>query len=457
MEQNLSNNIMCPYCHKGFPLTEAITHQLEDTVRNEIEQKLMAQYTAQYGGEVKKAKEEARAWAQKTFALELQDKNDELQRANQQNDSYRKREQTLLQKERELEEQKRAVQLETEKRVSDEVKKAYAKAQEQVKAQFALELQDKSDELARASQQVSAYREKERALLQKERELEEQKHAVQLGAEKRVNDEVKKAYAKAQEQTEAAYALKLQENDFKLKEQDKTIEDLKQRMQDAQKRAQQGSTQLQGEILELDTEALLAQAFPEDAIEEVKKGKKGGDIIQTVRLSSGRTAGKILWELKRTKTWSDGWLDKLKEDTRESKAELAVLSSEALPPYIEHFGYHSGVWITDIKYRLGLATALRESLKTAAAIKQANEGKADKAEQVFAYLTGTQFKQRVEAILESYAEMQGDLDAEKRAMEKSWAKREKQIERFVKNISGMYGDLQGSGAALPHIPLLELE
>ncbi|WP_162505028.1 DUF2130 domain-containing protein, partial [Treponema endosymbiont of Eucomonympha sp.] len=194
-------------------------------------------------------------------------------------------ERPLLQKERELEEQKHAVQLGAEKRVSDEVKKAYAKAQEQVKAQFALELQDKSDELARASQQVSAYREKERALLQKERELEEQKHAVQLGAEKRVNDEVKKAYAKAQEQTEAAYALKLQENDFKLKEQDKTIEDLKQRMQDAQKRAQQGSTQLQGEILELDTEALLAQAFPEDAVEEVKKGKKGGDIIQTVRLS----------------------------------------------------------------------------------------------------------------------------------------------------------------------------
>ncbi|WP_062328336.1 hypothetical protein [Treponema endosymbiont of Eucomonympha sp.] len=147
MEQNLSNNIVCPYCHKGFPLTEAITHQLEDTVRNEIEQKLMAQYTAQYGGEVKKAKEEALAWAQKTFALELQDKSDELARASQQVSAYREKERALLQKERELEEQKHAVQLGAEKRVSDEVKKAYAKAQEQVQAQFALELQEKSNEL----------------------------------------------------------------------------------------------------------------------------------------------------------------------------------------------------------------------------------------------------------------------------------------------------------------------
>jgi len=43
-------------------------------------------------------------------------------------------------------------------------------------------------------------------------------------------------------------------------------------------------------------------------------------------------------------------------------------------------------------------------------------------------------------------------------MEKIWAKREKQIEKVVKNTSRMYGSLQGIvGSTLPELKTLELK
>jgi hypothetical protein len=265
----------------------------------------------------------------------------------------------------------------------------------------------------------------------------------------KLNKEVKKVYSEAQSKVEEEYKLKLLEKD-------KLINYLNRQMKEGQKKAEQGSMQLQGEVLEMEIEDLLIKYFPEDSIDPVSVGKKGGDIIQTVKFPSGKIAGKILWELKRTKNWSTSWIVKLKEDQRQIHAEVSVIASEVLPSDINNFGLLEGVWITEIKYVLGLATALRENLKSTALIKTANEGKSDKAEMVFIYLTGTQFKQRVESILEAYVEMQNDLETEKRLLEKSWSKREKQIERFMRNISGMYGDLQGVGATLPNVKLLEI-
>jgi hypothetical protein len=337
-----------------------------------------------------------------------------------------------------------------EKQLEEETARLKESVNKKAKKEFDSELKEKQEEIEEAYKKIESYKEKEKQLLQKERKFEDDKHDMEIQYQEKLTSEVKNAYLSAQEKLNLEY-------DLKLKEKEKIIEDLNKQMKEGQRKAEQGSMKLQGEILELEMEELLKEYFPNDDIQPVAPGKKGADIIQTVRLQSGKIAGSILWETKRTKNWQSTWIQKLKDDQRDCKAEIAVIASEVVPQEIKNFGIENGVWITELKFALGLSTVLRENLKNSAAIRFANEGKDDKAEMIFNYLTGTQFKQRVESILEAYVEMSNDIEAEKRVMERSWAKREKQIERFVKNISGMCGDLQGIGANLPDIKLLEMQ
>lgn len=397
-----NNQITCPYCNKKFALTKAITSQIEDQLKNEHDHEI---------DQLKKKQEDDIVKIQKEIEKKIQDKYD--------------------------------------KQYDADLKRIKSDALKKAKKEINEELFEKDEELAEVNKKLQAFRKKEVSLQKKERELEESKHTMTVEFNDKLTKEIKKAYAESKEKTEEEYKLKMAEKD-------KVINDLNKQMKEGQKKAEQGSMQLQGEVLELEIEDILKKYFSEDSIEPVSTGKKGGDIIQVVKFGSGKVAGKILWELKRTKNWSNSWLNKLKEDQRQIHAEIAVIASEVIPDDINNFGFSEGVWITDIKYILGLATALRENLKSVALIKTANEGKTDKAEMVYNYLTGTYFKQRVESILEAYVEMQSDMDSEKRLMEKSWAKREKQIERFIKNISGMYGDLQGLGATLPNVKLLQI-
>jgi len=337
-----------------------------------------------------------------------------------------------------------------EKQLEEETARLKESVNKKAQKEFDAELREKREEIEEAYKKLESYREKEKQLLQKERKFEEDRHDMEIQYQEKLTNEIKNAYANARDKLNLEYELKL-------KEREKIIEDLNKQMKEGQRKAEQGSMQLQGEILELELEELLREFFPNDDIQPVAPGKKGADIIQKVRLQSGKIAGSILWEIKRTKNWQSTWIQKLKDDQRDCKAEIAVIASEVIPQEIKNFGIENGVWITELKFAMGLSTVLRENLKNAAAIRFANEGKDDKAEMVFNYLTGTQFKHRVESILEAYVEMSNDIEAEKRVMERSWAKREKQIERFVKNISGMCGDLQGIGANLPDIKLLEMQ
>ena len=400
-----NNNIVCPFCHKEFELTDAITTQIENELKNGYEEQIEI---------LKVEKKEA-----------LENQKEELEKL-------------LLKKYEEK----------YEKRLEEEAKKLRETAILKAKKEFDAELKEKEGEIAETNKKLDAYREKEKQLLQRERNLEETRYEMEISYQEKLNNEIRNTWTKAQEKLNAEY-------DLKLKEKEKIIEDLNKQMKEGQRKAEQGSMKLQGEILELELEELLSEYFPIDEIEPIAPGKKGADIIQRVKLPSGKIAGSILWETKRTKTWQAGWIQKLKDDQRDIKADLAVIASEIIPPDIKNFGIENGIWITEIKYALGLSTVLRENLKNAAAIRIANSGKDDKAEMVFDYLTGSQFKQRVESILEAYIEMSNDIDAEKRFMEKSWAKKEKQVERFIRNISGMCGDLQGIGANIPEIKLLE--
>jgi hypothetical protein len=230
----------------------------------------------------------------------------------------------------------------------------------------------------------------------------------------------------------------------------KQIEDLK-------RRAEQGSQQLQGEVQELELENLLRSKFPFDAIEPVPKGEFGGDVLHRVRTPNGQVSGTILWEFKRTKTWSDSWLVKLRDDQRTAKAEIAVIVTQVLPKGVETFELIDGVWVTHPRAALPVAAILRQTLLELAMSRQSSEGQQTKTEMVYQYLTGPRFKQRVEAIVEAFSTMQEDLDKERKAILKQWAKREEQIERVMGATVGMYGDLQGiAGKSLQEIAGLEL-
>ncbi len=203
-------------------------------------------------------------------------------------------------------------------------------------------------------------------------------------------------------------------------------------------------------------EALLRTKFPRDTIEPVPKGEHGGDALQRVVGPNGQPCGTIIWESKRTKNWSDGWLAKLREDQRAAKAEIAVIVSQSLPKDVETFGVVEGVWVTHPKTILPLAVTLRHTLIEVASARQASEGQQTKTEMIYQYLTGPRFRHRVEAIVEAFSTMQEDLDKEKKAIIKQWAKREEQIDRVMQATARMYGDLQGIAGKTNEAPRSKL-
>lgn len=287
-------------------------------------------------------------------------------------------------------------------------------------------------------------------LLKKTRELEEAQGRMELTIEQRVQSALESVRDQAKANAEQSLGLKLAEKDEQIGSMRRQIEDLK-------RKAEQGSQQLQGEVQELQLENLLKAKFPTDQIDPVPKGEFGGDVLQRVVGPFGETCGSILWETKRTKTWSDGWLAKLRGDMRAAKAEAALIVSQTLPKGIENFDLVDGVWITDIRCAIPVAIAVRHTLIELAGARRSLDGQQSKMELVYAYLTGPRFRQRVEAIVEKFSDMQDDLDKERKAMTRLWAKREQQIRGVIESTVGMYGDLQGiSGAKLQEIPGLTL-
>jgi hypothetical protein len=235
---------------------------------------------------------------------------------------------------------------------------------------------------------------------------------------------------------------------LKVAEKDLTIESMSRTIEELKRKAAQGSQQAQGEALEADLEEMRAR-FPMDEL--------GADVVHRVNATIGASAGIILWELKRTKDWSDGWLPKLREDQRRCGADVALIISQALPKHIEHFDLVDNVWVAHPRCALPVAVALRQSLIELSNSRFVQQGQETKMEQVYQYLTGMKFRQRVEAVIEKFNDMRDDLDRERKFMGKQWSKREAQILAVVDSTVGMVGDLQGiAGKAMPEIPSLDM-
>jgi hypothetical protein len=321
-----------------------------------------------------------------------------------------------------------------------------------------------SDELAKAQQEKAATEEllenRNRKLAEAQKiELELRRDRQNLQDEKE-QFEVTKQRALDEERgkiREAAQKDADEQSRLKLAEKEKTIGDLQTKLQEALRKAEQGSQQLQGEVSELELEGLLKLNFPTDLIEPVPKGEFGGDVLQRVVGPLGQACGAILWESKRTKNWSDGWLPKLREDQRAAKAEIALLVTQALPKGTEIFNLIDGVCVTEPRAAIPVAIMLRQSLIDLAKVRLAREGQQTKMELVYQYLTGPGFRHRVEAIVEKFSDMREDLEKERKAMTKLWAKRDAQIRGVIEATAGMYGDLQGiAGRSFQEIEGLSL-
>jgi hypothetical protein len=286
-------------------------------------------------------------------------------------------------------------------------------------------------------------------LLRKQRELDDAKREIDLTVEKKVQESLMAVRDKAKQDAEDRLKLKVLEKEEQIASMQRQIEELK-------RKAEQGSQQLQGEALELQLESLLRAKFPRDMIEPVAKGDFGGDVLQRVIGPLGQHCGSILWESKRTKNWSDGWLPKLRDNQRAAKADIALIVSSALPKGVEAFDLIEGVWVTETRCATPVAIALRQTLIELSAARQANEGQQTKMEMVYQYLTGPRFRHRIEAIVEKFSDMQADLDKERKTMTRLWAKREAQIRGVIESTVGMYGDLQGiAGRTLPEIDSMD--
>ncbi len=381
-------------------------------------------------------------------------------------------EQQLAAKDAEVRERETAIQAERaalakakdsiEEQVAVKLKEASAAiaAEEAQKARrlLAADLDQKSKELGEL-QEVLREREGKLAeaqkaqaeLIRKERELADAKREMDLTIEKRVQDSLGAARDQARKEAEEGLRLKVLEKEQTISAMQRQIEELK-------RKAEQGSQQLQGDVQEMDLEAILREAFPGDAVERVPKGEHGGDVLHRVSDPLGQPCGLILWESKRTKNWSDGWLTKLREDQRAAKADIAVIVSQAMPKGTDTFDLIDGVWVTSLRCAVPVAVALRRSMIDLAAARKAGEGQQTKMELIYQYLTGPRFRHRVQAIVEKFSDMQDDLDKERKTMTRLWAKREGQIRGVIEATAGMYGDLQGiAGRNLQEIEGLDIK
>ncbi|MFC2028873.1 DUF2130 domain-containing protein, partial [Chloroflexota bacterium] len=242
-----------------------------------------------------------------------------------------------------------------------------------------------------------------------------------------------------------------------LEKKDRKLRETTTQLREMKRKIEQGSQQEQGEFLEEKLEKALKREFPDDEIIEVAKGKKGGDVIQKVVTKKGEIAGTIVWESKNTKNFAKTWIPKIKKDIRKEKADVGVIVSVTLPKDFEAgFGRIEGIWVTDFKHFSPLALALRTSLLDINTIKATTNVSDKQLKVIYDYLTGVEFKNRVEAIVEAFGDMASDIEKERTSAERNWAKREQSIRAVLGNVAGMYGEIGViSGAKLPEIKRLE--
>jgi hypothetical protein len=438
-----SDNIKCPQCGTEIEVGEVLARQ----VAADVEARLRQEAEARLKQAVATAQEQERD----AVRLQLKDMESQLSEKDKVVQAAEAKELALLAGQRELAARAKQLDQDVEQRLAVREQELTRQIQEQTSKAAAQQLEALQQALQSKDAAMDEARTRELALLKEKTALEEKRKDMELDYQRKLTEERQQL----EKQLIAKYAS---EADLKLKERDKQIEDLRKSLSEAKRKSEQGSMETQGEALELDLEANLSSHFPHDGIAPVPKGIRGADIIQTVHNEVMVDCGSLIWETKNTKAWNNAWIDKLKDDQRSIGANLAVLVSTELPEGITTFGQLDGVWVTSVAACIPLAMTLRQQLVQVTFARSASEGKSEKMEMVYEYLSGDAFRHKVEAIVETFVGMQEQLNKEKRAYARLWKEREKQIERIIENTAGMYGDVRGLiGSAVPEIQALTLE
>ncbi len=400
--------IQCPKCGESISIDDVLTRQIEEKIKKDLQA------------------------AQQVKEKELARKSEELKKQASELAENKKNIDSVI-----------ADKLKAEKlKIFKEARTEAEKEQTALTTLLEEQLKNKDEKLAQAT--------KNEVQLRKEKiKLEEDKQAFELEKMRQL-EEAKNAFI------EEAAKKAAEEQQYVVAQLKKQLTDAIKAKDDLARKLEQGSQKTQGEVLEIELEELLKIEFPHDEIAPVPIGVTGVDVIQKVIDRTGRACGQIAWETKKTKSWNENWIQKLKDNQRAIKADVAVIVSAVLPDDVKGFVFRDGVWICDIKLITPLATALRMNLESITREKTMSIGKNEKMEVLYSYLTGIEFKQRVEAIVEAFTSLDAGLKKERLAYEKIWAEREKQIKKVITNTVGMYGDLSGL-VTLPQIKTLELE
>lgn len=407
------NQISCPNCGTPIDVNDILAHQLEEQIQRK------------YQLQLNEARDE---FAQKQEVLQ-REKAEFEEKKRKENELFQERFDQKLREER--------------KSLEEKLKLKLAQEQDEQFALLQKELNEKSEQIKELN--------RSKAEIEKlKREKDELKEQVEAEAQKKLNVQL-------QEEKEKIRKSEEERNELRVKELLKQLEDQKRLTEEMKRKQEQGSMQLQGEVQELAIEEWLMSNFPLDTIEEIKKGARGGDCIQTVHTRTQQNCGTIYYESKRTKEFQPSWIEKFKADIRDKGCDIGVLVTEVMPSDMERMGLKDGIWVCTYEEFKGLCSVLRETIIRINSTLVSQENKGDKMHMLYDFLTSSTFRMQVEAIVEGFTQMKSDLESEKRSMQRIWKQREKQIEKVIVNTIDMYGSVKGiAGNAVQEVKSLEL-
>ena len=314
-----------------------------------------------------------------------------------------------------------------------------------IKEETAEQIHSLQKELEEKSGQVKEFNKAKVEIEKLKREKDELQTSISLQMEVEFSERLNEEKLKFKKQAEEASTMKIKELEKQLDAQKILVDEMK-------RKAEQGSMQLQGEVQELAIEEILKSIFPFDEIAEVGKGIKGADVVHTVRNKIGVDCGMILYESKRTKSFSNDWITKLKSDAVATKADISIIVTEVLPDGMDRIGQKDGVWICSFNDFKGLVLVLRESLIKISEAYSTQSNKGEKVQMLYDYLTSTEFRLQIGAIIEGFTDLQNSYIQEKRAMERIWKQREKQLEKVLLNTNHFIGSIKGiAGSSIPDL------
>jgi hypothetical protein len=359
-------DIKCPNCGHEFPLEDALNDEMKEAIEKE-KQELRQQMV-----EYKRVKEEE-----------------------------------LGKKEMEWQQKAQAEKAALQKQIEESLRKNIS-ADFENKVRM-LEQNNKDNE-----EKLKTSRQKELAFLQKEQEFKNKEAELELTVQKKLQAEREKLSEELRRIEEQKVAARENEFNMKVKELEKQLDDQKKLADEMRRKAEQGSMQLQGEVQEVALEEILRTSFPFDIISEVGKGVRGADCIQIVRNNFGQECGKIIYESKRTKDFSNDWIEKLKADMRVLGADVALIVTQAFPKDMDRFGEKDGVWICSFTEVRSIVHMLRDGIIKISTATKSQENKGDKMHMLYDYLTSNEFAGQWKAIREGFMSMKAFYTKRKR-------------------------------------------